>query len=120
MARRLPLLLIPTVLLTACGGEVSQEDFPAEFAPLWCDQQRTCARGFFESEFRDEQDCISSVQEDKEALGEQNDAAGCVFDAEEAQACLIAIREASCEDWYEGEAEEDCAEVWTCAGTDAG
>ncbi len=117
MARALPrLALLPALLLVACGGAVTQEDFAAQYAPLWCDQQRTCALGAYESEFRDKDDCETTVLEDKETESEANDAAGCAFDADEAEACLAAIREATCEDWYEGEVDEDCAEVWTCAG----
>lgn len=116
MARLPRLALAPALLLAACGGEVTQDEFAAEFAPLWCDQQRACARGFYESEYRDDEDCVTSVQEDKESESEANDAAGCVFDADEAQACLAAIREATCEEWYEGDADEDCADVWTCGG----
>lgn len=103
------------VVLAACGGDLTQETFPTEVAPVICQQTRTCALGYYESEYRDEDDCISQVEEQYSAEGTENDAAGCVFDLEEAEACVEALKGATCEEWFEGDALEDCADVWTCA-----
>ena len=106
---------IPLLTLAACGSDLSQETFPTEVAPVICDQTRTCALGYFESEYRDEDDCLTTIEEQFSVEGSENDAKGCVFDIEEAKACIEALKGATCEQWFEGDAIEDCADVWTCA-----
>jgi hypothetical protein len=110
--------LIPALLLcVACGTDLDASNFPDEIAPIVCDKTEVCALGYFESTWRDQDDCIAEIAEEWRTIGTEMDAQGCVFDAEEAAACMDSFQEADCEAWYEQSPDEDCADVWVCPET---
>lgn len=114
------LLLALAPLATACStGLVSEEAFPADYGQALCQKQEECSRGFFESTYADRDHCADQWTDVKAAENEQNLNAGCEFDPEEAARCLRNLQQATCEDFYEGDALQFCADVWTCGTPEA-
>ena len=103
-------LVLP--LLVGCG-EIDHRDYVASRASAECAKYRTCAQGYYESEFRDHDDCLDDVGD---ALNDLEDTVydGCDYDGVEARACVSRIRGMSCEDFAEGDAGSACDLVWDC------
>jgi hypothetical protein len=112
---RSSLLVLP--LLTACGiGNVTEENFAAKAPGPVCNRIHECDLGYFESEFKDIKDCEDEYEHDFEDLMEAADDADCDFDADEARLCLQTIQKSTCEEWYEGDAFDDCDDVFGDCG----
>jgi len=92
----------------------TEDNFGDRFANGYCKSWKKCYRGYFEDEFSDLADCKDDVADDYEDLEDYYDDANCDFEDDEAQSCLNDMTWGSCEDWYDGDMFEDCAEVWDC------
>ena len=106
------------LLLIGCGPIASPSDYAEARAEAECARIRTCERGQFEAEWRDDEDC---VDDQAEAIDENNDDlddADCRYVAEEAGACVRRIAGLSCESWFEGESGLACDLVWNCSEED--
>ena len=105
-------------LLFATGcfgvGEVDEDNWTEKYANVYCKQTETCARGLYESEFSDREDCIDEVQDQLEEQEEVYDELNCDFDEAEAQECLESFNSADCESVYEGDFVDDCDKVFDC------
>ena len=75
-----------------------------------------CNRGYFDSEWSDMQDCTDDVTDDVGDLIDDMDDLNCDFDDSNAQECVETFVAADCEDFYEGDAFDDCgvSEIWDC------
>jgi hypothetical protein len=85
------------------GDTVAEDDFAATFAPLFCDREKECARGLYDSLYFDRADCIAhwelSLADQVARYGD----ADCDYDAKEAASAYEALAELSCDEYYEGE-----------------
>lgn len=108
--RAFPVLL----LVAACGSIEERADYVDRRAAAECGQIERCELGFFESEYRDRDDCIDErskqLDEASDALNDQD----CTYVPEQAGACVSRIRSFDCEEWAEGEAASACDLVWNC------
>ncbi len=114
---RLWIALAATVAMTAgCIGNVNEDNYAQKFSPQYCSKAKTCARGMFDSEWTDVNDCIEEVTDEREDWIDDMDDAGCDFERENAKECLIDIADADCEDFYDGDAFDDCGnnKLWDC------
>ncbi len=105
-------LMLATLLATGCGS-LDHKDYVDQRAAAECKQLSVCARGYYESEFRDMDDCVNDWGDD---LDDLEDVAfdDCDFDGKEASACVSRIRGLSCEDYAEGDSQGACDLVWDC------
>ena len=93
-------------LLLGCltvGDAVPRDEFAETFAPLFCARDKECARGVYETLYYSRSDCIASWEADLRVQLEVLDDRDCGYDEEEAAAAFDAIKEMSCEDYYEGD-----------------
>lgn len=72
---------------------------------------RSCARGYFESEYRDQDDCVDEVGDDLDDH-DDNLPDSCDYDGAEASACVSRIRSMSCEEYAEQGSSRACDLVW--------
>jgi|GEM_PF-3336171 len=114
--RAAPLGLI-LLLLPACGGKVSADDFLRRYAQETCKVDERCYRAWFDSNWDGQQSCIDdqlSASADYADL-----VADCPFDADKAQECLDNLRKSECATWEDDAAAEalaaPCLEAWTCS-----
>ena len=107
----------PVLLLTSClVGNIDEDSLPAQYAGPICKNLQRCERGYFESEYSDMADCRDEVADNLEDLVDYADDQDCDFDEDEAKECLQSINSVSCEDWYEGDASDDCEDVFEGCG----
>ena len=111
-----PRILPALLMLAACNsvGKVDEDNYAEKSAEVYCRQIEKCSRGFFESEYSDYADCVDEATNDFEDTMEAADDANCDFDEDEAQACLDTFASSTCEDVYEGDAYDDCEDVFDC------
>ena len=109
-------LALTAALSTGCIGNVDEDNYAEKYSPVYCTQTKECYRGYYDSEWSDMNDCIENVRDDLEDLIDDMDDNGCDFQDKEAKECLLDIADANCEDYFEGDAFEDCGinKVWDC------
>ena len=100
--------------LVGCGPIEKEKDYINARAAAECRQLERCALGFFESEYRDRDDCEGEVADDIEDYNDAQDDNGCDYIPEEAGHCVHRVRSMSCEEWGEGEVGSACDLVWNC------
>jgi hypothetical protein len=104
--------MLVALMLAACTPN-SEEGYADAFADAQCARTRECARGYFESEFSDNEECFDDLSDQYNDLIDYADDADCDFDPEEAAQCLSEMRSSSCEDWYEGDL-DGCDKIYDC------
>lgn len=107
-----PWVVLGLVAMSGCG-ELKLSDYRDARARAECNRASVCARGFFESEYVDMEDCIDDESSDLKDL-EDTVFDSCDYDGLEAARCVSRIRGLSCEDYVEGEASIACDQVWDC------
>lgn len=95
-------------------GNVTEDNFAEKSAQLGCKMLEKCNRGYFESEYSDQADCIDELEEDTEDMMDAADDADCDFEEDEAQKCLDTFAASTCEEYYEGDAWDDCEDIFDC------
>lgn len=112
------LLLLAPAFLAACGvGTITEENFAEKTADTFCPVVKECNRGFFDAEYGGEmKECREETIDDVEDAMELADDADCDFDADEAKLCLETFRASTCEEFYEGDATDDCEDVFEDCG----
>jgi len=105
-----------TLLLCGCIGNVTEDNYVQKYSPEYCQKTRRCNLGYFESEWSDMNDCIDEVIDDMEDLIDKKDDDNCDFEDDNALKCLETLGAADCEDYFDGDAFEDCGanKVWDC------
>ena len=107
-------LLCAGMLLSACG--VIEDSYSTLRGEAECKKIRTCQRGLFEFEYRDDlQICTDKLGDRLDARAEAL-LSECVYDPKEAARCLSRIRGLSCEAFVEGRASDACDRVYDCRG----
>ncbi len=108
--------VLASLLATGCFGvgEVSEDNWTEKYADVYCKQTQTCARGLYESEYSDREDCLDEVQDLLDEQAEVFEELNCDFDEAEAQECLESFHSADCESVYEGDFADDCDKVFDC------
>lgn len=103
------LLLVPLALLLApaCGGP-SEDNFMEKYSRLACDLSFECDPVAAEAYFDSEGDCRDYVEEAFDATAALRET--CVYDPEQADACLDGVRDADCDSFSDPPA---CDRVWT-------
>ena len=109
---RLISLLLLTLAVSGCG-DIDHNDYVDARATAECNRTRTCAQGFFESAYRDLDDC---VKERGDQIDDFDDALprSCDYDGTEGRACIKRINAMSCEEFAEGAIGQACDLVWYC------
>ena len=104
---------ILAVLMAFGCGSLDHKDYTLKRGAAECGKYATCAKGYYESEFRDIDDCIDDLSDD---LDDRSDTIfdNCEYDGNEASSCVSRIRNLSCEDFSEGDAQGACDLVWDC------
>lgn len=98
-------------LLMACG--VDERDYSERRAVAECNTLDTCARGYYEHEYRHHDDCIHERTDDiEDQIDRWYDR--CHYDPQEARRCISRIRSLSCADWARGDADRACDLVFDC------
>ena len=105
-------VLLPA--LAGCGA-LERSDYLDLRSEAECKKLERCSLGYFESEFRDYEDCVRDVGDD---LDDFEDAVfdNCDYDGDQARACVSRINSMSCEDYAEGDVGAACDLVWDCSG----
>lgn len=99
---------------------VTEDNYADVMSRAQCQTVKDCYLGFFEDNYSDMADCYDEVGEIYEQQVDYYEAAGCELEVEDAQDCLSAWRNVSCEEYYEytttytGELADECVEVWDC------
>lgn len=108
--------LVAVLLATGCFGvgDVNEDNWTEKYASVYCKQTQTCARGFYESEYSDREDCLDDVQDELDDQADVFDDLNCDFDEAEAQECLESFNSADCESIYEGDFVDDCEDIFDC------
>lgn len=109
-------LLTVTLTLAGCIGQVDEDNYAQKYSPVYCQHTKQCNRGLYESEWTDLNDCVDTVTDDIEDLIDDMDDRGCDFDDDDARECIETFAQSDCEDYYEGDAFEDCGvnQIWDC------
>jgi len=109
-------LLLSWTLMAGCLGIVDEDNYAEKYSPLFCSKTKECYRGYYDSEWADMNDCIEDVRDQYEDVIDQMDDNNCDFEDKKAKECLLDLSDANCEDYFEGDATEDCAfnKVWDC------
>ena len=102
------------VLLTACGPIDDEDDYAESRAAVECAQVERCELGYFESEYRDRDDCVDERAEKIQEANDAQDDRGCSYVPEQAGHCVRRIRSFDCEEWAVGQANAACDLVWNC------
>lgn len=105
-------VVLAMVALSGCG-DMALSDYREARATAECKRSAVCARGFFESEYVDMEDCVDEVSDGLKAM-EDSVYDSCDYDGMEASRCVSRIRSLSCEDYIEGEVSIACDQVWDC------
>jgi hypothetical protein len=77
-------------------------------------------RGTFDSSFFGLSDCKSTMEVDLQRLVDQMQERSCDYDAGRAGTAWVDVDEMTCEEFYEGEANEVMAEIWGECATPPG
>lgn len=106
--------LLGAGLLVGCG-RVNETRWPERAARASCDFAERCAEANFFYRFGDRATCraenLSALEEEAAVAS----AAGCVFDREQARACLQALGQSCRDAGLAGDALTDpCVRVWNC------
>jgi hypothetical protein len=108
--------------LSSCSFliQLDENTYPEIMAKEQCRLYKKCWRGYFDDEFTDIEDCIDEITDNIEDAVDSMDDLDCDFEDDEAEQCLVAHQEATCEDHfelhyeYDGPLADDCDEVWDC------
>lgn len=100
-------------LFTFGCGEIEHSDYVDARAEAECRKLASCARGYYESEWRDDGDCVDDRADN---IDDFDDALpnSCDYDGEEARMCISRINSMSCEEYAEGAMGGACDLVWVC------
>lgn len=103
------------LLLLGCGGIEEQGDYELARAEAECRQLERCELGYFESEFRDMEDCVDDREDRFHDADNELDDADCIYDPDQAAFCVDRIEAMGCEDWARsGNGNKACDLVWDC------
>lgn len=106
----------PCLVFLACGGIEDQGDYEHARADAECRELERCELGFFESEYRDLEDCIDDREEHIGDADDELDDADCLYDPEQAAFCVQKVQSMSCLEWAEsGNGNKACDLVWDCS-----
>lgn len=115
MRSRASSLLLPIgVLMGALGcGELDHSDYIDSRATSECKQYRACAEGYYESTFKDFDDCVDARGD---FLDKRDDdlPRSCDYDGAEARRCVSRIDSMGCEEFAEEASGNACDLVWSC------
>lgn len=111
--QRLPMLGL--VLMAVGCGSIDHNEYIDRRATAECKKYRVCVQGFYDSEFRDFDDC---VDERADSLDEADDNLpnSCDYDGEEARRCVSRVSNMGCEEFTEQSPSSACDLVWDCNG----
>ena len=100
------------VLAVGCGN-LTHNDYVEARASAECKKIAVCHTGFFDSEYRDHDDCVKEFGNVLDDLEDTvfND---CDYDGDEARRCTSRVNGMGCEDYAEGDASRACDQVWNC------
>ena len=114
------MIVLASVLfaVSGCSKEEGNDDkqwqnYVSRYSHTYCDLRFHCDTNF-EEEFGSEEQCKKEVLTNENKGRERRLENGCEFDPGEADFCLSAASEISCEDWLAGQLEIQCAAVWSC------
>lgn len=98
-------------LSAAACGQLDHKDYVNARAEAECKNLRSCARGYFESEYKDYEDCVDEVGD---TIDDRDDdlPKECDYDGVEARECVSRIRSMTCEEYVEGSTSSACDLVW--------
>ena len=105
-------IMVLVVGLIGCGG-LSHRDYLEARSTVECKKIRTCQLGYYESEYRDFEDCVDDRQDDQDDI-DDTVYDGCDYDDIEARACVSRINSMGCEDYVENGPASACDLVWDC------
>ena len=101
-------------LLTLFGcGELDHNDYVDARASAECKKTRICAEGYFESTYRDLDDC-ERERGDQIDDADDNLPRSCDYDGLEGRECVQRINNMPCEEFAEGAIGAACDLVWHC------
>jgi hypothetical protein len=112
--------LVLPLLLGGCDGkgavssEIDEQDFPAEWAAVWCDRQEECAAADFESSWSSTQECEDEKGDDAEFATDWGDLFCGSYDSSAASECLTTVQTMGCDDWANEEWRNECDRVYGC------
>ena len=104
-------LVALTLLLVGCVTESNVVD---KLGATGCRREQECHRADFESNYEDLGDCVTEyadATDDWQACAIES---GCVFDAEQADGCLEAMRQEDCVAYDNNEHSSACDEIYAC------
>ncbi|NOY24465.1 MAG: hypothetical protein GXP62_01195 [Oligoflexia bacterium] len=103
-------------LLPSCAGfgSVDRDSFYGQYAELSCKVNKDCFKGFFESQWTNQSDCVDELTAGFQDYVDYY--ADCSFDEDAAKACLKSINTAQCAAFYDEDDTiyADCLSVWSC------
>lgn len=105
-------ILVAFTLLVA--GCVTEGNVVEKSGAARCRRDRECNQADFESNYDDLEDCVVQYVDALDDWQACAIASGCVFDAEEADGCLEAVHQETCEEFNAGDDGSACDEIYSC------
>ena len=103
------------VAFIALMGCYTEDNYPDTLARHGCSKFKECERADFDEQYTSLGDCTEEAAEDLRDWQDCYLDAGCEYDAEQARTCSGAIKGETCEDWAQGESNNDCDEIYDCS-----
>jgi hypothetical protein len=104
--------LVLCTSLLGCG-DLTRREYVNARADAECQKTAVCHRGFFDSEYRDHEQCVKITSDLLDDL-EDTQFFDCRFDGSQAVLCTQRVNNMGCEPFAEGDAVLACDTVWDC------
>jgi hypothetical protein len=104
-------LVVVQLLLTGC---LTEQNAPEKLGAATCRREQECSQGDFEQSYDDLEDCVNTYVDTARDWQECAIAAGCIWNGEETDGCIEAIRSEDCADFESNDHESACDEVYDC------
>jgi len=108
---------IALAAVCGCGGSIEAEgDYAEARAQAECGQLERCSRGYFDTTWPSEKDCVDDFKKQIGQVDDQLQDADCDYQADEAGLCVSRLKGLSCAEYTLGYEAKACDIVWDCGG----